>query len=458
MDKNIIRLSDLAKEITEVFRKNFSMERYWVSAEILGLKINKGHCYLQLGEKDDRSTQPKAEFKAMVWSSNFSMLHHRFVSETGNELQENMEILCKVEVQFHERFGMSLIVHDIDPAYTLGKIAIERKKTVDKLKQERVYFLNKQKERPSVIQNVAVISSADADGFKDFTTKLNENKFGVVFHTKLFPSLMQGDNAPSDIISALNKIKNHSCYPYLHAVVIVRGGGQTSSLSCYNDYLLAYEVANFNLPILTGIGHTADVSVVDEVANLNLITPTAVADFIIQHANSFKEHIDYLRDGIHAYANLCIESEEETVSELMNAISSYVSEKVQDEKSFFDNLARVMKQIITQEIISENSNLSHTKDKIRLFVDSILLKNKNQLLFDHAELKNKTNFVTNREENYLRLAQMKNNMLDPYNILMRGFSYTLYNDQLVFDPKEVPLGAEVETVVFKGRFKSKKTK
>lgn len=458
MDKNIIRLSDLAKEITEVFRKNFSMERYWVSAEILGLKINKGHCYLQLGEKDDRSTQPKAEFKAMVWSSNFSMLHHRFVSETGNELQENMEILCKVEVQFHERFGMSLIVHDIDPAYTLGKIAIERKKTVDKLKQERVYFLNKQKELPSVIQNVAVISSAEADGFKDFTTKLNENKFGVVFHTKLFPSLMQGDNAPSDIISALNKIKNHSCYPYLHAVVIVRGGGQTSSLSCYNDYLLAYEVANFNLPILTGIGHTADVSVVDEVANLNLITPTAVADFIIQHANSFKEHIDYLRDGIHAYANLCIESEEETVSELMNAISSYVSEKVQDEKSFFDNLARVMKQIITQEIISENSNLSHTKDKIRLFVDSILLKNKNQLLFDHTELKNKTNFVTNREENYLRLAQMKNNMLDPYNILMRGFSYTLYNDQLVFDPKEVPLGAEVETVVFKGRFKSKKTK
>ena len=142
----------------------------------------------------------------------------------------------------------------------------------------------------------------------------------------------------------------------------------------------------------------------------------------------------------------------------MNAISSYVSEKVQDEKSFFDNLARVMKQIITQEIISENSNLSHTKDKIRLFVDSILLKNKNQLLFDHAELKNKTSFVTNREENYLRLAQMKNNMLDPYNILMRGFSYTLYNDQLVFDPKEVPLGAEVETVVFKGRFKSKKTK
>ncbi len=458
MDKTIIRLSDLAKEITEVFRKNFSMERYWVSAEILGLKINKGHCYLQLGEKDDRSTQPKAEFKAMVWSSNFSMLHHRFVSETGNELQENMEILCKVEVQFHERFGMSLIVHDIDPAYTLGKIAIERKKTVDKLKQERVYFLNKQKELPSVIQNVAVISSAEADGFKDFTTKLNENKFGVVFHTKLFPSLMQGDNAPSDIISALNKIKNHSCYPYLHAVVIVRGGGQTSSLSCYNDYLLAYEVANFNLPILTGIGHTADVSVVDEVANLNLITPTAVADFIIQHANSFKEHIDYLRDGIHAYANLCIESEEETVSELMNAISSYVSEKVQDEKSFFDNLARVMKQIITQEIISENSNLSHTKDKIRLFVDSILLKNKNQLLFDHAELKNKTNFVTNREENYLRLAQMKNNMLDPYNILMRGFSYTLYNDQLVFDPKEVPLGAEVETVVFKGRFNSKKTK
>jgi len=458
MDKTIIRLSDLAKEITEVFRKNFSMERYWVSAEILGLKINKGHCYLQLGEKDDRSTQPKAEFKAMVWSSNFSMLHHRFVSETGNELQENMEILCKVEVQFHERFGMSLIVHDIDPAYTLGKIAIERKKTVDKLKQEGVYFLNKQKELSSVIQNVAVISSADADGFKDFTTKLNENKFGFVFHTKLFPSLMQGDNAPSDIISALNKIKKHSCYPYLHAVVIVRGGGQTSSLSCYNDYMLAYEVANFSLPILTGIGHTADVSVVDEVANLNLITPTAVADFIIQHSNSFKEHVDYLRDGIHAYANLCIESEEENISELMNAVISNVNEKMQDEKSFFDNLARVIKQSVTQEIVSQNSNLIYTKDKIRLLFDSIILKNKNELLFNQTDFKNKINQALKQEENYLDNSQMKSSILDPSNILKRGFSYSLYNNKPIFDPNEVPLEAEIETVVFKGSFKSKKIK
>ena len=458
MDKTIIRLSDLAKEITEVFRKNFSMERYWVSAEILGLKINKGHCYLQLGEKDDRSTQPKAEFKAMVWSSNFSILHHRFVSETGNELQENMEILCKVEVQFHERFGMSLIVHDIDPAYTLGKIAIERKKTVDKLKQEGVYFLNKQKELPSVIQNVAVISSADADGFKDFTTKLNENKFGIVFHTKLFPSLMQGDNAPSDIISALNKIKNHSCYPYLHAVVIVRGGGQTSSLSCYNDYMLAYEVANFSLPILTGIGHTADVSVVDEVANLNLITPTAVADFITQHANSFKEHIDYLRDGIHAYANLCIESEEETVSELMNAVISNVEEKMQDEKSFFDNLARVIKQTVTKEIISQKSHLLYSKDKMRLFSESIIVAQKNKITNDKSSLKSKVYQTIKNQEQFLISAQQKSAILDPSNILKRGFSYSLYNNKSIFDPNEVPLDSEIETVVFKGSFKSKKIK
>ncbi len=458
MDKTIIRLSDLAKEITEVFRKNFSMERYWVSAEILGLKINKGHCYLQLGEKDDRSTQPKAEFKAMVWSSNFSILHHRFVSETGNELQENMEILCKVEVQFHERFGMSLIVHDIDPAYTLGKIAIERKKTVDKLKQEGVYFLNKQKELPSVIQNVAVISSADADGFKDFTTKLNENKFGIVFHTKLFPSLMQGDNAPSDIISALNKIKNHSCYPYLHAVVIVRGGGQTSSLSCYNDYMLAYEVANFSLPILTGIGHTADVSVVDEVANLNLITPTAVADFITQHANSFKEHIDYLRDGIHAYANLCIESEEETVSELMNAVISNVEEKMQDEKSFFDNLARVIKQTVTKEIISQKSHLLYSKDKMRLFSESIIVAQKNKITNDKSSLKSKVYQTIKNQEQFLISAQQKSAILDPSNILKRGFSYSLYNNKPIFDPNEVPLDSEIETVVFKGSFKSKKIK
>ena len=458
MDKNIIRLSDLAKEISEVFRKNFSMERYWVSAEILGLKINKGHCYLQLGEKDERSTQPKAEFKAMIWASNFNFIHTRFIAETGNELQENMEILCKVEVQFHERFGMSLIVHEVDAAYTLGKMAIERKKTVDKLKQEGVYFLNKQKEVSSVIQTIAVISSADADGFKDFTTKLNDNKFGLVFHTKLFPSLMQGDNAPRDIIAALTIIKQHACFPFLDAVVIVRGGGQTSSLSCYNDYSLAYEVANYPLPVLTGIGHTADVSVVDEVANMNLITPTAVADFIIQHTNTFKEQIDYLRDGIHAYANLCIESEEEAVADLMNAILSIVNETMEDEKSFFDNLASVITQTVNQELVSENSQLIYAKDKIRLLTESIITKELSQLSFDTSMLKNKSAAVLKQEENYLINAQQKSLILDPVNILKRGFSYTLYNNKPVYDANEVPLEAEIETVLYKGSIKSKKTK
>jgi len=458
MDKNIIRLSDLAKEISEVFRKNFSMERYWVSAEILGLKINKGHCYLQLGEKDERSTQPKAEFKAMIWASNFNFIHTRFIAETGNELQENMEILCKVEVQFHERFGMSLIVHDVDAAYTLGKMAIERKKTVDKLKQEGVYFLNKQKQVSAVIQTIAVISSADADGFKDFTTKLNDNKFGLVFHTKLFPSLMQGDNAPRDIIAALNVIKQHACFPFLDAVVIVRGGGQTSSLSCYNDYSLAYEVANYPLPVLTGIGHTADVSVVDEVANMNLITPTAVADFIIQHTNTFKEQIDYLRDGIHAYANLCIESEEEAVADIMNAILSIVNETMEDEKSFFDNLASVITQTVNQELVSEKSQLIYAKDKIRFLTESIITKELSQLSFDTSMLKNKSAAVLKQEENYLINAQQKSLILDPVNILKRGFSYTLYNNKPVYDANEVPLEAEIETVLYKGSIKSKKIK
>ena len=458
MDKNILRLSDLAKEISEVFRKNFSMERYWVSAEILGLKINKGHCYLQLGEKDEKSIQPKAEFKAMIWASNFNFIHTRFVAETGNELQENMEILCKVEVQFHERFGMSLIVHDVDAAYTLGKMAIERKKTVDKLKHEGVYYLNKQLALPSVIQTIAVISSVDADGFKDFTTKLNENKFGVVFNTKLFPSLMQGDNAPRDIIAALNVIKQHACFKFIDAVVIVRGGGQTSSLSCYNDYLMAYEVANFPLPVLTGIGHTADISVVDEVANLNLITPTAVADFIIQHANTFKEQIDYLRDGIHAYANLCIESEEEAVTDLMNAIVSIVNETMQDEQLFYDNLATVIKQTVNRELISENSKLVYAKDKMRFLTENMVTRELNQLSFDTSVLKNRVGSVIKQEENYLNNAQQKSLILDPINILKRGFSYTLYNNKPVFDANEVPLEAEIETIVFNGAIKSKKIK
>ncbi|MEN9332326.1 MAG: hypothetical protein RLZZ94_1416, partial [Bacteroidota bacterium] len=210
--------------------------------------------------------------------------------------------------------------------------------------------------------------------------------------------------------------------------------------------------------VLTGIGHTADVSVVDEVANMNLITPTAVADFIIQHTNTFKEQIDYLRDGIHAYANLCIESEEEAVADLMNAILSIVNETMEDEKSFFDNLASVITQTVNQELVSENSQLIYTKDKIRFLTESIITKELSQLSFDSSMLKNKSAAVLKQEENYLINAQQKSLILDPVNILKRGFSYTLYNNKPVYDANEVPLEAEIETVLYKGSIKSKKTK
>ena len=195
----------------------------------------------------------------------------------------------------------------------------------------------------------------------------------------------------------------------------------------------------------------------DEVANLNLITPTAVADFIIQHANSYKEQIDYLRDGIHAYANLCIESEEETITELMNAIVSIVNDTMDDEKLFFDNLVSVIKQRVNQELFSESSNLHYSKDKIRFLSERIIAAQLNQLSFDSSLLKNKTVNVIKQEENYLNNAQQKSLILDPINILKRGFSYTLYNNKPVFDANEVPLDSEIETVVFKGIIKSKKT-
>jgi len=164
MDAPAISLSALAKHISNVFRKEFSFERYWVTAEIIGMKISKGHCYLQLVEKDERGVMPKAEFRAMIWSSMFDVLHRRFMIETGTRLQEQVQILCKVEVQFHERYGLSLIVHDLDPSYTLGKLEMERRQTIDRLRKEGVYDLNKQKHLPEAIQTIAVISAEDSRG------------------------------------------------------------------------------------------------------------------------------------------------------------------------------------------------------------------------------------------------------------------------------------------------------
>ena len=280
-------LSELCAEIQEVV-ENDLLERYWVRAEIASLSA-RGHCYMELVEKAD-DNMLAAKVRATCWSNVYSLLSAYFIQETGQALRVGMQVLVEVSVAFHPVYGLSLNVWNIDPIYTQGDLAKQRQATIRRLTEDGVMELQQRLELPTLIRKVAVISAADAAGYGDFCDQLQNNRFGVKFEVELFAAVMQGDHAPKSIIKALNEIVSEE--EKWDIVVIIRGGGATTDLGCFDDYELASHCAQFPLPILSGIGHTRDMSIVDMVAHTSVKTPTAAAEWLIERV---AEQVEMIR-------------------------------------------------------------------------------------------------------------------------------------------------------------------
>ena len=280
-------LSELCAEIQEVV-ENDLLERYWVRAEIASLSA-RGHCYMELVEKAD-DNMLAAKVRATCWSNVYSLLSAYFIQETGQALRVGMQVLVEVSVAFHPVYGLSLNVWNIDPTYTQGDLAKQRQATILRLTEDGVMELQQRLELPTLIRKVAVISAADAAGYGDFCDQLQNNRFGVKFEVELFAAVMQGDQAPKSIIKALNEIVSEE--EKWDIVVIIRGGGATTDLGCFDDYELASHCAQFPLPILSGIGHTRDMSIVDMVAHTSVKTPTAAAEWLIERV---AEQVEMIR-------------------------------------------------------------------------------------------------------------------------------------------------------------------
>lgn len=264
---------------------------FWITAEINDITVkSSGHCYLELVDYDQTEQQLTAKAQAWVPASVFRMLRPYFETTAGVALAPGLSILVKVLVQYHPLYGMSLQISDIDPVYTVGNIALERKKALERLRQEGVLEMNAQLELPLPVQRIAVISSAQAAGFRDFTRQLHNNPAGYAFHITLFPAPMQGLEAPSGIIAALEEIAQQ-----LHqfdAVAIMRGGGSVSDLHCFDDYNLASHIAQFPLPVFTGIGHDQDEHLIDLVAHTSVKTPTALAEFLLDNMDMLDGEVE----------------------------------------------------------------------------------------------------------------------------------------------------------------------
>ena len=296
-----ITLRELQRRVKSVLEGAFALP-LWVSAEISDIKVNySGHCYLELVEKAEKGGDngvPTAQARAVIWKSHFPRIAAYFEAETGQRLAPGLKILAKVLISYHELYGFSLQITDVDPSFTLGDLERQRQQTIAQLQQDGVWEMNRGVPMPTVVQRVAVVSSAQAAGYQDFCKELAKSPYR--FEVELFDAFMQGEAAEGSIIDALCRVADR--LEEFDAVVIIRGGGSRSDLNCFNAYRICSYVAQFPLPVITGIGHDKDTSVADMVAHTALKTPTAVAGWLVERMDRICGWLDaaalQLHDGV----------------------------------------------------------------------------------------------------------------------------------------------------------------
>ena len=413
----LYELNCLVREVIESEMPN----EYWVEAELSECRESRGHCYMSLIQKDEKGATPIAKADAKCWASKWMMIRPYFERTTGQRLHPGMKVLLKVYAQFHEAFGFSWIVTDIDPTYTLGDMARKRQEIIRQLKEEGVFDLQKELSLPIFCQRIAVISSETAAGYGDFCNQLSENPYGFQFRTWLFPATMQGEEVERSIIAALNRI-NETCDKF-DCVVIIRGGGATSDMSGFDTLALAENVANFPLPIITGIGHDRDESILDMVSHIRVKTPTAAAALLVDHLKHIFDTLEEAQGTIVHYAQQKLSTLQAQLSNISEAIPRLFSIVKTRQEARLDALyQRILSRIQQRSVVSQA--------EITQLEQHLLATLERRLTSEHHRLE---------------ILEEKVHSLDPTLLLKRGYSITFHNGKAVKDPKTLQKGDTIET-------------
>ena len=351
-------LSELCTEIQEVV-ENDLLERYWVRAEIASLST-RGHCYMELVEKAEDNTLA-AKVRATCWNNVYGLLSAYFIQETGQALRIGMQVLVEVSVGFHPVYGLNLNIWNIDPTYTQGDLAKQRQATIRRLKEDGVIDMQKSLEVPTLVRRVAIISAAGAAGYGDFCDQLTNNRYGYKFELSLFAAIMQGDNAPRSIISALNQIVKEE--DQWDIVVIIRGGGASTDLGCFDDYELANHCAQFPLPILSGIGHTRDMSIVDMVVHTSVKTPTAAAEWLIERIEEQIEVITLLSSRLQRATQYAVIQEQNKLQGYLQRMSYAMQRLVIQEQNRLQMWGKTIELHSPERIFKMGYSLTMLNDK-----------------------------------------------------------------------------------------------
>lgn len=418
--ENALTLYELNSLVVELIDKVMPSS-YWVEAEIADARESKGHLYLELIEKDESTNIPIARASAKCWRSSWLMIGPHFERVAGVKLRAGLQIMIQVHAQFHAQYGFSWIIDDINPEYTMGSMARKRNEIIAQLKSEGVFELQRELCLPLFAQRIAVISSASAAGYGDFCNQLQHNDYGFRFQMQLFQAFMQGEQVEQSIVAALNLISTKE--DDFDCVVIIRGGGATADLSSFDTLVLAENVANFPLPVITGIGHERDESILDMVAHTRVKTPTAAAAFLIDHLAATLNRIEQAQISIQRMVEHRIQHEKLHLQQLSTHIPILFSMVKNRENARLDDYWHALLQRVML-------HLQQSKMRVELLSNKVIPATTNKLM---------------AEQHKLQLLEQRVDGVNPERMLRLGYSLTYKNGYVLRNVNEVKAGDEITT-------------
>ena len=448
---NVYSLSEVAMSVHRVIERTYTRP-YYIKAEILKLNYYpySGHCYPELVEREGNTI--KTEMRAVIWAANFQDINRRFVQITGEPLKENIRILCLATVQFSPKHGLALHIENIEPSYTLGEMVRNRQEVIERLKKEQVFDLNRRLTMPPLPKRVAVISVETSKGYSDFMQTLHRNEHGYAFRTELFPSILQGDKAITGITGQLQKIEQRR--GDFDVVVIVRGGGGDVGMSCYDDYDLTHRVATFPLPVLTGIGHSTNLTVTDMVAHARFITPTEVAVSLLEAFRRFDEELSVAVGRVVQCVQMRLAEVRQSLVLMETAFRYKLPTITESHRNRLGEIAKTLvfkSKELTMDETFRLKSLAQEADrnmKVRLNGERQRLDRLRELLpKGMVALLQKRIHECDNIDGKLRL-------LSPENVLRRGYSITLKEGRAVTDATDLRPGDRLVTRFHSGEVKS----
>ncbi|MFT7241269.1 MAG: exodeoxyribonuclease VII large subunit [Cryomorphaceae bacterium] len=445
-------LLELTQNIKLQIEKTYQTA-YWIKAEINKLNYypQSGHCYPELVEK--KNGKIVSEIRGFLFRNAYEEIDQNFRNHTGKPLSDGMEVLLLCRVSYDPKYGLSLYISDIDASFTLGEMARLRAEAIQRLKAENTFSLNKEKPLPKLIGSLAIISVETSKGWRDFSQTIEESKYANQIERKLFPAKLQGDAAVYSITKALQKIS--LLYEQFDAVAIIRGGGGDIGMDCYDSFDLAKTVADFPIPVLTGIGHSTNLTVVEMCGHQNLITPTALAQFVIDGYVDFEQRL--------ARAASLIKRVNKQVLPLLRSRLDGMTEELNrkskgaliDSNSTLKQTGRKLEQAVKSGLTEENKKLAfRIPIKLNHSVENLLRNKKESVLTASELLHNSAPRYCADRINKLAHLEDKLRLLDPQNVLRRGYSITLKNGKAVISTTDLKDGDKVITRLAKGEFNS----